>query len=94
MDVKKIILNIHTDIPISDIDKSKSVEELQNAILKHNRTKNEDFPVYVVCRRGNDSQVAVKKFQHLLSGEKVQIRDIKGGLHAWARSIDLTFPVY
>ena len=48
--------------------------------------------VYVLCRRGNDSQIVVRKLkQHFKDSE---IKDIKGGLHAWAREIDENFPVY
>lgn len=48
--------------------------------------------VFVVCRRGNDSQKAVIEIEKQLKG--VIIKDIVGGLHAWAREIDPDFPVY
>ncbi|KAL5276179.1 MOCS3 family protein [Megaselia abdita] len=48
--------------------------------------------VYCVCRRGNDSQLAVdflrKKFMNKT------FKDIKGGLHAWHYKIDKDFPIY
>jgi len=50
----------------------------------------EDIPrnkeVFVVCRFGNDSQLAVDLMKKDLNFENV--RDIKGGLDAWAE----TFP--
>lgn len=48
-------------------------------------------PVYVVCRRGNDSQRAVS-----LLGERgfVGAKNIQGGLLEWARTIDPAFPIY
>lgn len=49
-------------------------------------------PIYVVCRRGNDSQLAVKRLQALC--EKSAPRDVIGGLHAWTRCIDPMFPMY
>lgn len=57
------------------------------------------LPVFVVCRRGNDSQVAVSILKALMlkSADKAavdDIRDIVGGLHAWANRIDSSFPVY
>ncbi len=52
------------------------------------------FPVYVVCRRGNDSQRAVKILQDKLKDLPVAIKDITGGLTAWAHQIDNDFPVY
>jgi adenylyltransferase/sulfurtransferase len=47
--------------------------------------------VYVVCRRGNDSQRAVS-----LLGERgfVGAKNIQGGLLEWARTIDPAFPIY
>ena len=48
--------------------------------------------VYVVCRRGNDSQVATGLLRQLLPGARV--RDVIGGLHAWTKHIDPTFPLY
>ncbi|KAK3702773.1 hypothetical protein RRG08_042757 [Elysia crispata] len=65
-----------------------------------------DTPAVVcVCRRGNDSQVVVKKLQEelkmqLSQGEldrnqpDIKFVDIKGGLHAWARHVDSQFPIY
>lgn len=49
-------------------------------------------PVVVVCRRGNDSQLAVQLLHEMDSN--LNIRDIRGGLHAWARDVDSLFPVY
>ena len=66
-------------------------------------------PIFVVCRRGNDSQIAVSMLKSLVQNRHTdsggegdssspfrvsELRDIAGGLHAWARRIDSTFPVY
>ena len=53
-------------------------------------------PIFVICRLGNDSQVTVKKFKELglNSGGKRFIGDIRGGLHAWRKSVDPDFPEY
>ena len=63
--------------------------------------------MYVVCRRGNDSQLAVKLLRE--KGEKLDregkkgtskvaegviIRDIAGGLSKWTDSVDPLFPKY
>ncbi|KAI1316626.1 hypothetical protein EDD11_009661 [Mortierella claussenii] len=50
-------------------------------------------PVYIVCRRGNDSQPAVRILQEhgITSGD---IRDIVGGLEKWTDRIDPDFPKY
>lgn len=47
--------------------------------------------VYVVCRRGNDSQLAVRLLRE--RGFQ-QTQDIIGGLERWAREIEPTFPTY
>lgn len=57
-------------------------------------------PIYILCRFGNDSQLAVQKMktwvEPLSSGEgkDCQIRDIRGGLEAWRKEVDSMFPEY
>lgn len=53
--------------------------------------------VYVVCRRGNDSQLAVQLLREhgkVKGHREVAIRDIAGGLVAWTDSVDPLFPKY
>ena len=59
--------------------------------------------VYVVCRRGNDSQMAVQLLQRhneevtaevTVQAGGVCIRDILGGLVEWTNAIDPHFPKY
>lgn len=53
-------------------------------------------PIYVVCRLGNDSQVAVRRFKELgldRGGERF-VGDIRGGLSAWKREVDPEWPEY
>lgn len=51
--------------------------------------------VVFVCRRGNDSQIAAAALRKALdSKEDVRVRDVRGGLKAWSREVDLNFPVY
>lgn len=47
--------------------------------------------VFVVCRRGNDSQLAVR---HLSEKLNIKSKDLIGGLHAWTQKIDENFPIY
>jgi len=47
---------------------------------------------YVVCRLGNDSQIAANALRGLSSG--TQVIDLIGGLRAWAKYVDPNFPVY
>lgn len=60
------------------------------------RDQPEDSPIYVVCRFGNDSQLAVRKLKELgydRCGDR-WIGDIKGGLKAWKRDVDPSWPEY
>ena len=61
--------------------------------------------VYVVCRRGNDSQMAAQLLQRYdkelsteVTGQKghggVCIRDLMGGLVEWTNTVDPHFPKY
>ena len=47
--------------------------------------------VYVVCRRGNDSQLAVR---HIATNMELKSKDLIGGLHAYTREVDENFPIY
>ncbi|PVI06655.1 hypothetical protein DM02DRAFT_552055 [Periconia macrospinosa] len=68
-------------------DNATWVSELRNTPEK---------PIFVVCQRGNDSQVVVKKLKELGldNGGQRWIGDIKGGLVAWREKIDRDFPEY
>ncbi|RAK96636.1 HesA/MoeB/ThiF family protein [Aspergillus ibericus CBS 121593] len=53
-------------------------------------------PVYVVCRLGNDSQVAVKRLKELgldREGQRI-VADIRGGFRAWKEQVDPEWPEY
>ena len=51
-----------------------------------------DGTVYVVCRLGNDSQIAADALRSIHKG--IVVRDLVGGLKAWAQDVDHEFPVY
>lgn len=53
-------------------------------------------PIFVVCRRGNDSQLSVQKMKELglSNGGQRLIAEIRGGLEAWRKSVDPDFPDY
>ncbi|KAL8877188.1 MAG: hypothetical protein Q9198_004753 [Flavoplaca austrocitrina] len=48
---------------------------------------------FMVCRRGNDSQLAATMLKRRKTGFDY-IVEIKGGLEAWRRDVDPTFPDY
>jgi adenylyltransferase/sulfurtransferase len=58
--------------------------------------KQSEKPIFVVCRRGNDSQLSVRKMKELGldNGGKRFIGDIRGGLEAWRKNVDAEFPDY
>ena len=49
----------------------------------------QEQPLYVICRRGNDSQRVV---QLLKDSGIARVMDVVGGLQAWAEEADLAFP--
>lgn len=87
----KLILLIHRcplystlDIPLPELVADPTKVEVDNA--------SEDAATYVVCRLGNDSQLAVDALR--AAGMGGTVRDLIGGLRAWAREVDNEFPVY
>ncbi|WYZ42494.1 hypothetical protein EsH8_VI_000193 [Colletotrichum jinshuiense] len=54
----------------------------------------DDAPIYLVCRVGNDSQLAAKRLKDLAldNGGKRFIGDIEGGMRAWKHEVDSTLP--
>ncbi|EAU31862.1 hypothetical protein ATEG_07600 [Aspergillus terreus NIH2624] len=53
-------------------------------------------PIYVVCRMGNDSQLAVRRLKELgldRGGARV-VADIQGGFRAWREQVDPEWPEY
>ncbi|XP_028995627.1 adenylyltransferase and sulfurtransferase MOCS3 [Betta splendens] len=88
------------NIPLSSLEQGKSehLRLLQERIrrLKQQMAGDGQPPVYVICKLGNDSQKAVQVLEKM-SGSDVDgitVKDICGGLMAWAKRIDPTFPQY
>ncbi|KAF6804312.1 molybdenum cofactor biosynthetic protein [Colletotrichum sojae] len=54
----------------------------------------DDAPIYVVCRVGNDSQLAARRLKDLGldGGGRRFVGDIKGGMRAWKDEVDPTLP--
>ncbi|CAD7091255.1 unnamed protein product [Hermetia illucens] len=74
------------NIPLKQIIEDKGLDDLKQ------RTSG-GIPVFVFCRRGNDSQLAVKHLRKKLEGV-AEAKDVVGGLHAWHYRIDNNFPIY
>ncbi|GFR88574.1 adenylyltransferase and sulfurtransferase MOCS3 [Elysia marginata] len=92
-------------------EKKQEFEQQQESSLSHSHDaakalgNNHSPTVVCVCRRGNDSQLVVRRLQEelkiqiscgeLSKGQQdIKLVDIKGGLHAWARHVDREFPIY
>ncbi|KAG8040501.1 hypothetical protein G9C98_002497 [Cotesia typhae] len=82
-----------TNIPFTDI-KSKGGLQVAKNIVDKKLKENNNAQVYIVCRRGNDSQRAVKLLKESLGDQTDRIKDIIGGIHAWTHKIDPKFPIY
>ena len=48
--------------------------------------------LYIVCKLGNDSQIAAESLRRV-AGNLI-IKDIIGGIRAWSSQVDPQFPVY
>lgn len=55
-------------------------------------SRDANIPTYIVCRLGNDSQIAAEALRTIRPEGNIQ--DIIGGLRAWSREIDSNFPMY
>lgn len=75
------------NIPIGKI-----ASEISLIALKDMLGKTKEMKHYVICRRGNDSQKAVKILQKHFND--FSWYDIVGGLYAWHNEIDSAFPLY
>jgi adenylyltransferase/sulfurtransferase len=67
----------------------EKVGTVRSAAERHAPGGGGNVPVYVICRRGNDSQQAV---QVLRSAGFTSVYDITGGLQSWVQEVDSTFP--
>ena len=78
------------NIPLFDIGKIEAIEKISDLVEKKQTDQ-----LILVCRRGNDSQMAVKLLEkNLKNNSELVIKDIIGGLQAWSDKIDKNFPKY
>ena len=56
----------------------------------------EQVPVYLVCRKGNDSLLAQRALMQAEPSSRTSLHfiNVTGGLRAWSAHVDDTFPVY
>lgn len=77
------------NIPISDVKCPAHLKAKLSECLDSSETG-----VVVVCHHGNDSQIAVKEISKTFQDNVAYVKDIQGGLQAWAKRIDPKFPKY
>ena len=76
-------------MPLNMIRRKEGKDEVVNMVKMSGAAQ-----LILLCRRGNDSQVAAMELKEVMAKEGVRVRDVVGGLHAWARDVDKDFPVY
>lgn len=81
------------NIPLDEIYNNEAITLIKNKIHEMQKEHNQ-ISIYTICRRGNDSQKAAQRLQKIFSESALDIKDIIGGIHAWSKNIDHTFPVY
>lgn len=84
------------NIPWTGSAQSWLEKALQNGVLSDSTAGSE---YYVVCRFGNDSQLAAKAIADLLqssgsSEAQIRVKDIRGGFSAWRKEVDPEWPDY
>ncbi|XP_072436646.1 adenylyltransferase and sulfurtransferase MOCS3 [Chiloscyllium punctatum] len=99
VDICKLPHSIYFPLAKLEEKNTEYMKLLQNRIITSRKEAVDEtvaFPVYVICKQGNDSQKAVKILQEILDNElsTLSVKDIQGGLMAWACKIDPTFPQY
>lgn len=93
-------LPVSINIPLSSLENKKAehLTLLKDTVsdLKQQMNIKSQVPVFVVCKLGNDSQKAVQLLEKI-SGQEIEqitVKDVIGGLMAWANKIEPSFPQY
>ncbi|KAM9466561.1 adenylyltransferase and sulfurtransferase MOCS3 isoform 1-T1 [Clarias gariepinus] len=91
-------LPVSINIPLSSLEDKRTdhIHFLKEKIGNLKMQITSEIPVYVVCKQGNDSQLAVQLLQKMsgIELEHIVVKDITGGLMAWANKIDPSLPKY
>lgn len=84
------------NVPFSDLTAGKALPELSLAEAPWLPQIDTDTPIYIVCRLGNDSQLAVRRLKEagLDQEGKRYIGDVRGGFKAWKEEVDFSWPEY
>lgn len=84
------------NIPLEDFPKLSEIKEKTTEKARLWSDLIEKEPIITVCRRGNNSQIAVTKIEEYLQNVGVDkpVIDIIGGVTAWSKDVDPNFPIY
>jgi len=96
LEITKLATTTH-NVPMDEFTKPEGCSSLLNVLgedVRERSSGDEPLPLFVVCRRGNDSQLAVQKLRYLFFDVPVVIQDVVGGLTAWSNDVDTNFPIY
>jgi len=96
LEITKLPTTTH-NVPMDEFSKPEGCCSLLDVLRQdvHKRATDQlPLLLFVVCRRGNDSQIAVRKLQSVFSDVSITIQDIFGGLTAWSNDVDENFPIY
>ncbi|XP_068648217.1 adenylyltransferase and sulfurtransferase MOCS3 [Aristolochia californica] len=78
------------NIPLSTLE--SRLPEIRSALVAEGGKDTDSLmSLYLICRRGNDSQRAV---QHLHNAGFTIAKDLIGGLESWGQDVDPDFPTY
>lgn len=85
------------NIPLAELSTEDGFRRFQQVL-----EKNEGKDVFVMCRRGNASQKAVRMIKDRIKDRikggikdsEGDVRDIIGGISAWSKEIDPSLPTY
>ncbi|CAH0552977.1 unnamed protein product [Brassicogethes aeneus] len=78
-----------TNIPLNDLKKEKHLDKVKDILETSKETD-----VFVLCRRGNDSQRAIVLFKEKFSSLPINFINVSGGLHSYSKHVDPSFPAY
>jgi rhodanese-related sulfurtransferase len=85
-----------TNIPFRSLQ--CELEQTRSMITKlaQQQKGNGQCPVYLVCRKGNDSLLAQRALSQVDAATSSQLHfvNVRGGLQAWSEKVDESFPVY
>lgn len=69
-----------------------SGEAWGHAALQEGKVPEDSPEVYVICKLGNDSQLAARILQD--HGTMLNVKDVEGGFRAWKQEVDPEWPDY